>query len=167
MAKTKPTLPALKWNVCPGEGCHFGVWTAGAIVPVYDSWQAKREIGTLAKRARVTGLTGVMVVYKPGMIRLDKYRPADHLKQGDAVLIYTYYGEGVSDVWFQGRVHPEFDISWAKWPDGSGCHGDSCSAHLVDLGSHTWWVRVKLPSGLTGWVNSDKANLDGICTNAN
>jgi len=110
----------------------------------------------------VVGVTGVVITIRPGVIRMDRDLPEQHLKRGDTILTYTYRGEGFSSVWYEGRFDPEFDISFAKWPDGQGCGGSHCAATYVDLGEKVWWAKVKLKSGRTGWVNMDTTEFDGV-----
>jgi len=99
---------------------------------------------------------------------LEKIRGGSHgaeaqddqdLRRGDMVLTYAYRGEGFSAVWFKGRYHSDFDISFAKWPDGTGCGGAHCAAIYTDLGRKLWWAEVKLASGRTGWVEMDLAQM--------
>ena len=161
-AQTSPKLPFYAWNVCPGEGCHWGIWTARSTTPVYDSWRGQHQIATLKSGDRVAGITGVNVTVKPGVLRIDSNLPAQGLKSGDTVLTYTYYGEGEADIWYHGRLHSRFDISFARWPDGTGCT-NSCSATYLSLGRQVWWSKVKLPSGQVGWIDMTDAKLDGVC----
>ncbi|HET6206404.1 MAG TPA: hypothetical protein VFD98_06310, partial [Terracidiphilus sp.] len=72
----------------------------------------------------MTGVSGVVITYKPGVIRLNRDVPQDHLRRGDTILTYTYRGEGFSTVWFKGRFYREYDITFTKRPDGTGCHGN-------------------------------------------
>lgn len=111
---------------------------------------------------KVTGLTGVVITFKPGIIRMDRDLADLGLKRGDTILTYAYRGEGFSAVWFDGKYHPEFDISFTKWPDGAGCGGAHCAATYLDLGEKVWWAQVKLKSGRTGWVNMDEGPFDGV-----
>jgi hypothetical protein len=78
------------------------------------------------------------------------------------ILTYAYRGEGFSAVWFKGLYYSDFDISFARWPDGSGCGGAHCAATYVDMGEKVWWAEVKLKSGRSGWVNMDTAVFDGV-----
>ena len=78
------------------------------------------------------------------------------------VLTYTNRGEGNLAVWFKGRYYPEFDISFAKWPDGSGCGGAHCAATFIEIGKSVWWAEVKLTTGAVGWVDMNVAKFDGI-----
>jgi hypothetical protein len=96
------------------------------------------------------------------MIRLDRDLPGDSLKQGDLISTYAFRGEGFSAVWFHGRYYPEFDISFTKWPDGTGCGGAHCAATYVDLGKKEWWVEVKLASGISGWVDMEQTRVSGV-----
>ncbi|HUV70652.1 MAG TPA: hypothetical protein VMW15_13375 [Terracidiphilus sp.] len=156
-------LPLFDWNACPFEGCSYRKWTAAAAVDIFDTWKPSRErIATLPVKAVVTGVSGVVITYKPGLIRLDRDMPQDDLRRGDTIRTYTYLGEGFSTVWFKGRFYREFDISFAKWPDGSGCGGTHCAGTYVDLGKKAWWAKVKLQSGVIGWVNMDKAEFEGV-----
>ena len=92
---------------------------------VYDTWKPERRpIAQLAEGDKVTGITGAVVTFKPGLIRMDRDLPDQNLRRGDTVLTYAYRGEGFSAVWFKGKYHRRFDISFAKWPDGTGCGGD-------------------------------------------
>ena len=158
-----PTLPFFDWNACPFEGCTYGEWTAAAAVEVFDSWKPSRKrIATLPIKTVVTGVSGVVITYKPGIIRLNNDLPDDDLQRGDTILTYTYRGEGFCVAWFKGRFYREFDITFAKWPDGSGCLGNDCAGNYVDLGEKVWWAKVKMRSGVVGWVNMNEAKFGGV-----
>jgi hypothetical protein len=162
-AMPAPKLPFLDWKACPFEGCAYREWTARKPVVVYDTWEQKRRpVARLSAGDVVTGVTGVVITFKPGVIRMDRDLAAEKLKRGDTILTYTYRGEGVSAVWFNGRYYSEFEISFAKWPDGSGCGGAHCAATYVALGNKIWWAQVKLKSGSAGWVNMNEAEFDGV-----
>ena len=92
---------------------------------------------------------------------MDRDLPGQNLRRGDTILTYSYRGEGFSAVWFKGKYQTEFDISFAKRLDGTGCGGDHCAATYIDMGQHDWWAQVKLPSGQTGWVSMETAEFDG------
>jgi len=158
-----PALPFLDWDACPFEGYTYREWTAAAPVEVFDTWEPNRKlIATLPTNSVVTGLTGVVITSKPGTIRLNADLSQDDLHRGDTILTYTYRGEGFSAVWFKGRFYHDYDITFAKWPDGSGCLGSDCAGTYVDLGEKVWWAKVKMSSGIVGWVNMDKAKLGGV-----
>jgi hypothetical protein len=158
-----PNLPFFDWNACPFEGCAYREWTAEEAVDVFDTWKINRtRIATLTAKAVVTGISGVVITNKPGVIRMDRDAPQSDLRRGDTILTYTYLGEGFSVVWFKGKFYREYDITFAKWPDGSGCGETHCAATYVDLGEKVWWAKVKLRSGVVGWVNMDKAKFSGV-----
>ena len=158
-----PKLPFFDWNACPFEGCVYRKWTAEAAVDVFNTWKPDRtRIAKLSAKAVVIGISGVAITTKPGIIRMDSDLPQSDLRRGDTILTYTYLGEGFSVVWFKGRLYREFDITFAKRPDGSGCGGTHCTATFLDLGEKVWWAKVKLKSGVIGWVNMDKADFSGV-----
>ncbi len=158
-----PTLPYVAQNKCPFEGCVYREWTALKDMPVYDTWgDGRRRTGTLGKGEKVVALGGLVVTHRPGVIHVDRDIPEVGLKRGDSVLTYTYAGEGFSQVWVNGRFHEEFDISNAKWPDGTGCGGTHCGATYVDLGQNSWWAELRLKSGVTAWVDMEDFPFSGV-----
>jgi hypothetical protein len=157
-----PTLPYIAKNKCPFEACVYREWKAQKDMPVYDTWRdGARRSGSIRKGERVTGLGGVVVTYRPGTIHVDRDIPEAGLKAGDSILTYTFLGEGFSQVWINGRFYEEFDITFTKWPDGTGCGGAHCAATYVDLGKKTWWAELKLKSGATVWVDMEGVPFDG------
>jgi hypothetical protein len=155
-----PALPFYDWGACPYETCAYRQWTVHRSVTVYDTWKLERHpIAMLAEGERVTGITGVVITFQPGVIRMDRDLPDHDLQRGDAILTYAYRGEGFSAVSFKGRYYADLDISFAKWPDGSGCGGPHCAATYLDLGRKSWWAKVKLKSGRTGWVEMDLSHI--------
>jgi hypothetical protein len=159
-AMPTPVLPFYDWGACPYETCAYRQWTAHRSVTVYDTWKPDRHpIAQLAAGDHVTGITGVVVTFKPGLILMNRDLPERDLRRGDTVLTYAYRGEGFSAVWFKGRYYSSFDISFAKLPDGTGCGGAHCAATYMDLGRKSWWAEVKLTSGRTGWVEMDLARM--------
>ena len=158
-----PALPYLDRGACPFEGCAYREWTARKPAVVYDTWEQKRrQVARISVGDKVTGLTGIVITFRPGTIRMDRDLPEDGLKRGDTILTYTYKGEGFASVWFKGRFYDEFDISFTKWPDGGGCGGAHCAATYTDLGKITWWAQVRLASGRMGWVDMTQAEFDGV-----
>jgi hypothetical protein len=162
-AMAEPALPLLDWGACPFETCTYRQWTVREAITVYDTWKPeRREIAKLSPGEKTTGITGVVITDQPGRIRMDRDLPEQNLKRGDTILTYAYRGEGFAAVWFQGRFYDEFDISFAKWPDGTGCGGAHCAATYVDLGEKRWWAEIKLRSGAMGWVDMDHGLLGGF-----
>jgi hypothetical protein len=158
-----PALPYVDRDACPFEGCAYREWTARKSAIVYDTWEEKRrQVARISVGEKVTGLTGVVITFRPGVIRMDRDLPEQHLTRGDTILTYTYKGEGFAAVWFKGIFYSEFDISFTKWPDGGGCGGAHCAATYTDLGKITWWAQVRLSSGRMGWVDMGEAEFDGM-----
>ncbi len=162
-AMAAPALPYFDRGACPFEGCTYHQWIVRDSITLYDTWKPeRREIATLSKGDKATGITGVVITYRPGTIRMERDLPEQSLKQGETILTYAYRGEGFAAAWFHGRFYDEFDISFAKWPDGTGCGGAHCAATYVDLGDKRWWAEVKLNSGAVGWVDMDHGLLGGF-----
>ncbi|MEP6963492.1 MAG: hypothetical protein ABI995_15535, partial [Acidobacteriota bacterium] len=159
-AMATPALPFSDWGACPYETCAYRQWTVHRSVTVYDTWKPeRRQIGRFAAGDQVIGITGVVITFRPGVVRMDRDLPDQDLRRGDTVFTYAHRGEGFSAVWFKGKYRTLFDISFARWPDGTGCGGTHCAATYVDLGKKSWWVEVKQTSGRTGWVEMDLAKI--------
>ncbi len=125
-------------------------------MPVYDTYKENRRVvAEIAKGTAVLPINGVVVTLKPGLIRMDRDLPDQNLVRGDTLLIYGYSSEGFSTVWLKGRYYGSYDISFTKWPDGSGCGNGHCAATCLDPGEKAWWAEVKLASGAMGWVEMD------------
>lgn len=156
-----PSLPFADWDACPFEGCGYHEWTARREVVVYNSREEPRhEIARLEPGEKATGITGVVVTIKPGIIRIDRDLPLQHFKAGDILLTYAYRGEGYAAVWFKGNYYANYDISFARNPDGSGCGNEHCAATYVDLGEKEWWAQVRLANGFFGWVRMNTTEGD-------
>ncbi len=157
----QPALPYVDSGACPFEKCLYGRWSARETITVYDTWKPeRREIAKLSVGEKVTGITGVLITDTPGIVRMD--RDLGDLKRGDRILTYANRGEGYSAVWFKGQFHHDFDLTFAKLPDGTGCGGEHCAATVLDAGKKRWWAQVKLQSGATGWVDMDHGLLGGF-----
>ena len=133
---TPPRLPYVEQGVCPFEGCQYALWTANTATAVYDRWQdGRRAVAKVAAGEKVMGLTGLVVTFKPGVIRMDRDLPERSLKRGDTILTYSYEGEGFTVAFVNGKLEHDYDISFTKWPDGTGC-GRNIARRL------TWtWAR--------------------------
>jgi hypothetical protein len=145
------------------EGCNYAQWTGAEAVEVFDTCKPSRKrIARLSPKTVVTGVSGVVITYKPGIVRLNQDLPEDNLQCGDTILTYTYHGEGFSAGWFKGRFYREYDTTFAKWPGRSGCLGTDCAGTYVNLGEKDWWAQVKMSSGVVGWVNMNEAKFAGV-----
>jgi hypothetical protein len=156
-AMAPPALPFYEAGVCPGEfRCYGDPWTVPRAMTVYDTYKdGRRAVAQLAVGDSVTPVTGVVITFKPGRVRMDRDLPDQGLRLGDTILTYAHRGEGYAAVWFKGRYFPDFDLTFEKLPDGSGCGNGHCAATRIDFGKHSWWAEVKLVSGRMGWVDME------------
>src|SRR5207248_9874697 len=99
-AMPAPTLPFYDWKACPFEGCSYRQWTARKSVVSYDTWKTdRRPVAEISKGDVVIGVTGVVITFRPGVIRVDRDLPDANLRRGDTILTYSYRAEGYSAVW--------------------------------------------------------------------
>jgi hypothetical protein len=188
VVRGQPALPYLDWKACPFEGCAYGEWTARKSVTVYDTWKApRRPFARLSPGDRVKAETGLVVTYRPGVIRIDRDLPEQRLKRGEKILTYAYRGEGVYAAFVHGRYEPEFEVPPAKWPaiasaceengscaigrtpecflqcvGGPGCAGNHCPATFLSPGKKEWWARIILPGSRAAWIQVNPADFEGI-----
>jgi hypothetical protein len=151
---TPPPLPVFEWNACPFEGCTYRAWKAENKIALYDTWnKSRRQIGQLSAGDKVVALTGVVITFKPGIVRLDrdasKSQAGYDFKRGDTVLTYASHGEGVTTAWLKGQYDENFDTT-------------AVENTTVERGRKEWWAKVRLRSGTTAWVWMDNAHFSGI-----
>jgi hypothetical protein len=118
-------------------------------------------MGALRAGDVVVGLTGHVITFRPGRVRIDRDLPDGGLHRGNIILTYVYHGEGETSAWHKGVFYDAFDISFARYPDGGGCQRD-CYGTVIDGGDKEWWAQVRLKSGRTRWVFMDEAIFDGV-----
>lgn len=150
--RAEPPLPVIDTNACPFEGCTFRKWPAIKDAAIFSSWKKDRkQIAIVRKGQIVTGLTGVHITLEPDRAKVLKPIPDLGVKPGDIILRYMYEGEGYANIWTNGKWHKDYDCSFLKEKDGSGCTRD-CSAVVVSDGRKEWWVQVKTQQEATGWT---------------
>jgi hypothetical protein len=82
----RPDLPFFDWNACPFEGCVYRQWTARGPVVVYDTWKrTRREAAHLSTGDSVLAVTGVVITYRPGIIRMNHDMPEQGLRRGNLI----------------------------------------------------------------------------------
>jgi len=148
----EPPLPVIDENACPFEGCSFREWTVTKESALYSTRQDSRtKTGKLKPGDKVTGLTGVHVIYEPDRILVRQPIPELAVKPGDVILRYMYVGEGFANIWANGNWHKEYDCSFITERNGAGC-AKGCAAAVTEDGVKEWWVQVRTSNGKTGWV---------------
>ena len=65
---------------------------------------------------------------------------------GDELVVFDYLGEGRYRVWQDGAVQ-EADLAMSLFGEQAGPVGE-----MIEMPDQNWWVEVKAPEGVTGWV---------------
>lgn len=160
-AKARPPSVFVDKGACPFECCTYRQWTAVRPVQTFQkpSLRAAR-LGTIPANTQVLAMTGeVRTVGKKFIV----HRVHDRYKPGDTLMVYTYHGEGVFTVWFDGEFHTE-DLGFSPYggTSGSRCTDRKhCWGELASELKSDWWAQVKLPDGKIAWVH-DMENFEGI-----
>lgn len=156
-AQTSPRQETLKEipNICPGEGgCTFGKWLVKDTVRIYrDRSVDSPVVATLKPKDTVTGISSVLAIIQYGacianrdsLVHREQGGGERTMLAGEAIGVLYYEGEG----YFLGKY----------------C-GDTVSVSTIESdldcrnSESTLWLRLKLPSGKTGWTN-ERAKFTG------
>jgi hypothetical protein len=154
-------------DVCPGEGCQLGEWTAEEKIPVLDKVDGK-EISSIAKGEKFKAVYGENHV-EPVKIEVLKspskgdVSDAALLKvkwnKGDSFLLLTNMGEA----WFKACLKTKelIDVECTGIqnmedtckPDPKGTWAKSLSGTGP---KETWWVKVKFANHKEGWIQGHR-----------
>jgi len=138
-------------GACPGEGCVYGEqWVVREPIELHSSPSESSEVvDMLGPRDHVETLTGE-VHTRPGRFVVKQARGA--FQPGDVLLLYTYLGEG----WYRMRHEGALgraDLGFSPWDKRCQSREDRrCWGTLERKLQFWWWVKVRAPSGLEGWV---------------
>ncbi len=123
-------------------------------------------IGSLSPRQIMTAVAGeVHTVPGRYIVKRDHTsRYGGSYEPGDVILVYTYLGEGLFRVEFQGRIYMEvLYFSPGGGTGGKRCEEEHplelCWGELEEELDFTWWVRVETEDGLGGWTHESR-NFD-------
>ncbi len=146
---------------CPGEGCHYdALAVAKRPVAMHQSADADAEVlYTIREGESMRALTGEVHTV-PG--RLIIRRTEGEFSIGDAVLVYTYLGEGWFRVLHNGQLK-DADLGFSPWGGsaGSRCELDAaCFGTLQEELRSQWWIYVRAENNMEGWVLHSIDNLE-------
>jgi hypothetical protein len=136
-----PTQIYIDKDVCPGEWCRFGDWTATRDIPIYKLPNSTEPpIDKIKKDQTVKAITGNAYVKPQKYVLTSK---GNGQTKSEVIWVLTYQGEGFFRVWENGKIqNKELGFS----PYGP----DIFLPYEVD-----WWVKFELPNGVIGWAKID------------
>lgn len=140
-------------NVCPYEGCFFGFWRAEADFPLYEKPNSSKVIAWAKKGTNIKSL-GDEVHVIPDIIAFDKnFKPTEALpyQPNTQLKVLTYLGEGYFKTSYQNKIDSSDAVYCLIAPENCGQEKDP-SITVVQKGSRTWWVKVKLKNNTVGWA---------------
>jgi hypothetical protein len=182
-AQALPSLPEVYRGDCPFECCQLGNWTARESLQLY-----RKERGTgkpmailrpgqsfTADSADFYTLDwGIISVRRP-MRLVDELSPeadnesiqadqrgarvlARQLMPGDTIIHIGHVPEAGEIVWLDGV---QAVASWF-WADREEDLKDfDAPAVVVRPIRQEWWVRIRTPTGQTGWIQAWKKQIEG------
>jgi hypothetical protein len=128
-----PALPYFDWRASPFEGCRYRQWTARKSIIVCDTWkQQRQEVEQLSMGDKVMAVTGVVITFRPGVVRMDRDLPDRDLKRGDVILTYTNLKVS------QRSGTRAATIPSSTWRLRNGQTVKAAAAHIARLRTLTW-----------------------------
>jgi len=140
-AHAQPRMPFLDKGACPFECCIYRQWTADKTTILRTAMRDSAPIAFRVKRGeRVRGLTGTVVITRPGIAEVLKPVKEGEVKlaAGDRIYLLTDQGEGVMTGWFKGRTFGTEPLP-------------STGYKIIRDPNSVWWVKVRNRKGKTGW----------------
>lgn len=155
-------------RACPGECCTYKKWLVTEDTLLYDKIKGSIEVGIAKKDSFVQGLTGKVFTTPKPVIAIKEEPDADFINDitygnkftkdfkfeiGEIFYIYDYVGEGFQNFLLRGKMVQAFiqPSEMCLFPN------KNCWSIYVnedaDTPQDTWWVKVKLKSGVQGWTD--------------
>jgi hypothetical protein len=137
-------------GICPFEGCAYGAWVARSRLTAYAAEGDTSKIAfAVAPGERFTALRGDVHIVKLGLIMVTApvEGPAGHaLQKGDRVYVLSYRGEGMYDVWHDGKLMT-LEAFWEPLAPAARAAGVVRARPEM-----MWWVLIKTRAGRQGWL---------------
>jgi len=146
-AEERPPRVFIDAGACPFECCTYREWFADRAVTLWDRPNGKRVVAHLRRDEPVDGLTGE-VHSMPLRVAADADFPREGIKAGDVFYVLHYAGEGVWNIWRQGKP-AELEIADETAPIAT----PTPKTWPLRVKS-TCWVRVRTRHGIAGWTVS-------------
>lgn len=145
-----PRAPFVQRNVCPFEGCAYGAWVARSRLTAYAAEGDTAKVAfAIQPGERITALRGNVHVVKLGVIAVTAPVEAAAgrvIPRGDRIYVLSYRGEGLYDVWHDGRLLT-LEAFWKPVVSAGRAAGV-----LRTRPEMMWWVLVRARSGRQGWL---------------
>jgi len=145
-------------GACPGEGCLYGEWKSKKATPLYSDNLGQSVVGTVGENEQVMALTGEVHI-KPVkgrvLVASDKY----NFKIGDVVYRLTYQGEGIFNLWHNGKLSSHFHSDDCK-PIGPNARCRFEFEEKFDWARMILWIVIMRQNGQIGWIK-DYKNFSG------
>lgn len=140
----QPAMPYKDAGACPFECCTYRQWVANKATVLRTKMSNRSSIAFRVKKGeKVTGVTGVVITTKAGVLKALKatsmYEDKIRIKAGDRLYLLTYTGEGFYEIWYKGKV---FSESFEHNP----------ALKLVSEAESVWWVKIRNRKGQVGWT---------------
>ena len=164
-------LPYYDWGACPFEGCTYRAWKAVRPTTV---WKERDYQSLVAFRIEpgewVDGVTGVVIVYQPGLSKVLAplslgHGPSVSVVPGDLLLTLHYAGEGYDLFWFKGKIYSDQIATDEPDPDPPP---PELKIQVISRPLDAWWVKVKNKKGQVGWTDQTRnfENMDQFASAA-
>jgi hypothetical protein len=166
-ASARPAEPYIDRGVCPFECCTYREWHAVNTIGVHASPRPEAVVvAHLSPTAPFDALTGEVHFRRVGVVLLQRSvtlrdeAAGDSLtlRSGDRAYVLSALGEGYYRVWVRGRILevPFFWDDRATYPRPTDEPG-----RLEQVPEKIWWVQVRTPTGISGWIRMDQAQVRG------
>ena len=152
--------------VCPFECCTYRDWYSKKEVSIYEYPSANSKlIKNISKGTKVVAMTGE-VQLNPAKFVFNKKHWHGY-KPNDVIWILNDRGEGEYFAWDGKEIVGVVFFGPSYKMEPNQCSTDKwkpidCSGELIEPLNSTWWVKVKLENGLSGWTNKPEyiSNID-------
>lgn len=153
-----PPSPFKDVGACPFECCRYGDWTAKEDIELKDQINGRSIVGKIKHGEKIKALNGEVHTI-PNVVEV--IRDHDKFKRGEIFYLLTYQGEGFYKVWRNGVIASEEILfpSFTALYDFKNCDSTKidCWGKITNLKRvSTWWVKIKMANGTTGWTNLSK-----------